>query len=102
MGSFSTTRFISKIFKFAECQSIIMIYRVRAEQGLLVLNFDAEGYYAVDDHMNALDAYGEKGKLYVKVGSPTNTFIYLSLKRKDTLRMMFLWGIVVRCPQFRG
>ena len=52
-----------------------MIYRVRAEQGLLVLNFDAEGYYAVDDHMNALDAYGEKDKLYVKVDSPTK-YVY--------------------------
>jgi len=59
-----------------------MIYRVRAEQGLLVLNFDAEGYYAVDDHMNALDAYGEKGKLYVKVDSPTKYVYLIKFKEK--------------------
>jgi hypothetical protein len=59
-----------------------MIYRVRAEQGLLVLNFDAEGYYAVDDHMNALDAYGEKDKLYVKVDSPTKYVYLIKFKEK--------------------
>jgi len=59
-----------------------MIYRVRAEQGLLVLNFDAEGYYAVDDHMNALDAYGEKDKLYVKVNSPTKYVYLIKFKEK--------------------
>ncbi|BCU68841.1 AAA family ATPase [Stygiolobus caldivivus] len=53
-----------------------MLYRVRAKQGLLIINFDAKGYYALDDNKRVLNAYGEKGKLYVDVNTKTR-YVYL-------------------------
>ncbi|BDC17455.1 AAA family ATPase [Acidianus sp. HS-5] len=53
-----------------------MLYRVKGKQGLMIINFDAKGYYVLDDNKRVLNAYGEKGKLYVYVNTQTR-YVYL-------------------------
>ncbi|BFI76562.1 ATP/GTP-binding protein [Sulfurisphaera ohwakuensis] len=53
-----------------------MLYRVKGKQGLLIIDFDAKGYYVLDDNKRILNAYGEKGKLYVDVNTKTR-YVYL-------------------------
>ena len=51
------------------------MYRVKANQGLMIINFNANGYYVLDDHKRVLNAYVENGKVYVDVNTQTR-YIY--------------------------